>query len=458
MYQMKRNLLNIIVAVLFLAWGMQSLGQTKVKPLVYPEVGKPCPNVVLRNIKYFKRKSATIGDFRGKWLVLDFWSQGCGACVASFPHYSKLAAEFGDKVQFMMVGNNDRKNKRIQYLYAQFKEKQNLLMPCAFDSLLFKRFDVFGLPYVITIDDQGIVRAITTGVTIENMSDFLAGKHPVLENKAYRAHEDDGKAPYDFRKPFLVGGNGGKDTDFLFRSLLAKYKPYMNISGTSQIYPYIIKLGKLDMVGNLSQLYNMAYTGRRDRRSIEDKGYSEQYDSPVFELSDSTGNHVKKMDTPYFCYSLIVPKALSTKAYLMHCMQRDLMNYFSYAVNIEKRKMPCWRLTATEQAKLKLKPKKPGLQVITGLRGADYKAENLPIQKLMELITEYADIHHFILLNDTGIQGNIDIDLSDCTLTDFEGFKKSLRKYGLNVVPGQKEMDVVVVRDAPPVSLKESIN
>jgi hypothetical protein len=51
----------------------------------YPEVGKPCPDFTLHNIEYYSKKEASVKDFRGKWLILDFWNKGCGACIASFP-------------------------------------------------------------------------------------------------------------------------------------------------------------------------------------------------------------------------------------------------------------------------------------------------------------------------------------------------------------------------------------
>jgi hypothetical protein len=54
---------------------------------------------------------------------------------------------------------------------------------------------------------------------------------------------------------------------------------------------------------------------------------------------------------------------------------------------------------------------------------------------------------NFLLINETGISENIDIDLSSCILTDLGGLKRSLRKYGLDIVPSAKMMKVLVVKD-----------
>ena len=142
-----------ITLISFMIFGISLLfGQTS-NTVVYPEVGKPCPDFMLRNITCYPKQQATLKDFFGKWLVLDFWNKGCGACVASFPKTSALQKEFNEKVQFMLVGIEDKENK-IQPMYAKYREKENLIMPCAFDSLLANRFDVFSAPFIVRSEEH----------------------------------------------------------------------------------------------------------------------------------------------------------------------------------------------------------------------------------------------------------------------------------------------------------------
>src|SRR5882757_4034438 len=115
---------KLILMVLLLLYVSAIHAQTE-SLTVYPKVGKPCPDFILRNIRYFTKNQATLQDFHGKWLVLDFWNRYCGACVASFPKISALQKEFGEKVQFMMVGIEDPE-KRIEPMYAKYRIKENL--------------------------------------------------------------------------------------------------------------------------------------------------------------------------------------------------------------------------------------------------------------------------------------------------------------------------------------------
>ena len=206
--------------------------QNQAPQLFYPEVGKPCPDFVLQNIKYFPKKEARLKDFRGKWLLLDFWSKNCGACIASFPHLNKMQKELGNKVLVMMVGIEDPE-KKIELIYSRYRAKENLIMPCAFDSLSARRFDYGNVtPRSVLIDDKGIVQCLTSTIHLDEMRAFLAGDHPVL-HKSYRMSEDDPEddnhiIPFDIKKPFAINGNGADDKDFLFRSILTSWKPDIN--------------------------------------------------------------------------------------------------------------------------------------------------------------------------------------------------------------------------------------
>ena len=132
--------------------------------LAYPEVGKPMPNELIHNIHYFKKKQASIEDFKGKWLILDFWNTGCTACVASFPHVNEEMKEFKDKISFMLIGRQDIENK-IPAMYERFRQKERLEMPCAYDSIICKRFNIWAGPTIIIIDPKGIVRGYTYSLT-----------------------------------------------------------------------------------------------------------------------------------------------------------------------------------------------------------------------------------------------------------------------------------------------------
>src|SRR5450755_2346486 len=112
------------------------------------KVGKPCPDFTLDHVEYYPKKSVSLKDFRGKWLILDCWTSRCMACISSFPHTNQMQKEFAGKVQFLMVGftgvmsGNRPDDQHIHSLYKKLKEKEQLKLPMAFDSIQFKKFNI----------------------------------------------------------------------------------------------------------------------------------------------------------------------------------------------------------------------------------------------------------------------------------------------------------------------------
>ena len=48
-----------------------------------------------------------LSDFRGKPVVLNFWSSKCGPCRSEMPDFQAVYEELGDRVQFLMVNVTD---------------------------------------------------------------------------------------------------------------------------------------------------------------------------------------------------------------------------------------------------------------------------------------------------------------------------------------------------------------
>jgi len=74
---------------------------------------------------------------------------------------------------------------------------------------------------------------------------------------------------------------------------------------------------------------------------------------------------------------------------------------------------------------------------------------NSPMKSLMDWIRlndPGRDRLAKIYLDETGISGNIDITL-DCIMNDLDDLKRGLQVNGLDLVKGEKEMQVVVIQD-----------
>ncbi|GHN02268.1 hypothetical protein WSM22_37570 [Cytophagales bacterium WSM2-2] len=411
----------------------------------YPEIGKACPDFILNEIHNYPKSKASLEDFRGKWLILDFWTRWCTGCIASFPETNQLNKEFRDKVQIVLVGMDD---KLVRNTYEKFRKKYDLYMTVAFDSTTHKRFGIQSYPYIMWIDDKGIIRAITdkSELTAANLKACINGENPELVRKVDLLVPQPKKS-YDWKKPFLVDGNGGNAGDFLYRSVLTQWTRDLQVAYNG----YFIPAGKL---GNevllrgapLKALYQVAYGDTITMVPLFNfkNSYGTYWPRPVLELADTSEFRVDfTSGKNIYCYDLIAPPGKKKKLEMQRMMQRDLQNYFGYKVTVEKRLMPYWKLVASEGAgeKLRAKGKHERLSG-DGHTNVVFKGE--PMSSLVSILWGKNQLAPPII-DETGISHTIDLSL-EAYLDDLNDVKKSLQKNGLDLVKGQKEMKVIVIR------------
>lgn len=418
----------------------------------YPVTGKPIPEFTLTDVHYYSKNSFTPADANGKWLVLDFWSQGCTACVQSFPKVNKLQLEFKDDIQFLLVGKNDKYNRNIEKVFERFKKNMNLNLSIAYDSTLFLRFGIIAVPHVIIVDPKSNVYAVTfsSALTHENLQALIDNKKPELP-KNYDAPGIEAKS----RWSYLLNENDPHD-EFLYRSVLSANKGEGQewFGGIDRYAAWgFYQVTRID----LGRLYMIAWFGDNSW-SQWDNLYQTHWMSPMIEVSDPLpfqANYSTTDNTGFYNYSLVIPRIESTKARLMELMQSDLNKCFGYQVSVETRVMPYWKLTATDDARQKLKSKytQEALTLSpTGITGKSFR-----INIVISQIENYVG-HSIPYLDETGITEPIDLSFS-AVMTDIKEVQRGLKKHGLILEKSQKEFQVLVIRDpATPerYSLKDS--
>ena len=89
----------------------------------------------------------------GKWVLIDFWATWCGPCRKAVPHLNELQKKFAD--QLVIIGVSDEKEEVIRKMTEPKIEYASAIDTQA---RMKKELAVTGIPHVIIIDPQGIVR------------------------------------------------------------------------------------------------------------------------------------------------------------------------------------------------------------------------------------------------------------------------------------------------------------
>jgi thiol-disulfide isomerase/thioredoxin len=393
------------------------------------------PDLTVGHVINYGDSSITFSDFRGKWVLLDFWSLHCSFCVEEMPEMDSLQAAFSKKMQILMVDQEAAEATR-KYL-GKYNLKIASLPFITTDTILSRLFPHYLDPHLVWINPSGKVAYITAGTyaNFKNISNVLQGKdvHMLLKEDIHIPSE---------MALIAVADTAVRNHISYYSSIV---RGVVNTSGTDSWGSDHLRF----TVASAIALFVQAFEERtkydfNPRNTVILK----VPDRSRYLFPKNKADIEEWMTKNTYCYDLLVPP--SESAHLYQFMQQDLERYFGVRVTIEKRKVQSLELVrAGRDDKLKTKGGNPGLVDFTKGGKFIWNYRNKPFHYVFMGIKNYleSNLCPEPLVDKTGYKGNVDIefDVNIFRRHNLAEMRKALLKYGLDIRLRKVKMPVLVI-------------
>lgn len=157
---MKSRVLSLLLVGLLAAGAVlgacRSAGSQAGSPA--PRVGKTAPDFALRLLD---GRMVALSDFRGKPVLLNFWTTWCPACRVEMPYLESVFQR--EKEQGLTILAVDI--EEIRDTVVQFTRQYGLSFPVALDTSgdVARQYRVSTLPTTFLIDKEGTIRLVKIG-------------------------------------------------------------------------------------------------------------------------------------------------------------------------------------------------------------------------------------------------------------------------------------------------------
>ena len=137
----------------------RALGMAKCK-----NYGKVMPDFKLKDIK---GGTASLSDYRGKYVLLDFWASWCGPCKKEIPYLKDIDKKYASKGLVIIGVSSDKDLK--EWHQTVTNEGMTWIQVNAHNSDTYKKYGIMGIPRIMLLDPEGkLIADDLRGTLIDN--------------------------------------------------------------------------------------------------------------------------------------------------------------------------------------------------------------------------------------------------------------------------------------------------
>jgi len=128
-----------------------------------PQIGKRAPDFQFESPD---GQAASLGDLRGKPVLINFWDTRCPPCVYEMPFIQGIYEEWSDKGLVVLAINTGESSSKVR----RFLQSHSLSFPVLLDANLdvalgynVLRYNKIYIPTTFFIDKDGIIQGMKVG-------------------------------------------------------------------------------------------------------------------------------------------------------------------------------------------------------------------------------------------------------------------------------------------------------
>lgn len=127
-------------------------------------VGSKAPDFKLPSLD---GKELSLSDFKGRWVLLDFWGSWCGWCKKGFPYMKNSYEKHKAKMEIVGIACKDTPEKwKVAVKKNQLPWTQLINLDNSVNNVIV-RYAIEGFPTKILISPEGIITEICVGEDLE---------------------------------------------------------------------------------------------------------------------------------------------------------------------------------------------------------------------------------------------------------------------------------------------------
>ena len=102
------------------------------------------------------QQPVSLGDLRGKPVVLNFWATWCLACIYEMPFLQEIHEEYSGSGLVLLAINAGESQSQVE----KFLQSNNLSLPVLLDTrgIVNQQYHIQWLPTTLFIDEDGVIQ------------------------------------------------------------------------------------------------------------------------------------------------------------------------------------------------------------------------------------------------------------------------------------------------------------